>query len=111
MTKEDIELTVLTTMAEATVSTAERHQLITRVESARYNELMRFERKKQGLLRMILYVLLGILVVSSLQPLVPLLASLPSEHHVGSPPPSTDKQWWDNLLTKPAYKQSEKHSP
>lgn len=111
MNKEDIELTVLTTMAEATGTSAERHQLIPKVESARYNELMRFERKKQVLLCTILYVLVGILVATALRPLVPLLTSLPSEHHVSSTPPSTDKPWVNGLWANPVNKPIERRSP
>jgi hypothetical protein len=111
MTKEDTQLTVLTTMAETTASSAERHHLMTKVESARYDKLVRFECKKQVLLRMILYVLVGILVSTALQPLVPLLALPPSEHRVSSTPPSTDKPQWYDFWFKPVSKPTERHSP
>jgi hypothetical protein len=110
MTTEDIKLTVLATMAEATGSSEERRQLMMKVETVRYNELVRFERKKQVLLRMILYVLVGILVLTALQPLVPLLAQPQSKSPVTSTPHSADKPWWE-FLVPPAKTPVQKHFP
>jgi len=111
MTKEDIELTVLNIMDEVTPSSPERTHLMARVERARHNELIHFERRKQVLLRLMLYALVGILVLTAVQPLAARLASLPPKHHVSSTPPSAVKPRWNNPWANPVNKPIERYSP
>lgn len=101
MTIDDIKLTVLTTMADATSSSAEKHHLMQKVEILRLEERIRAKRRHQRLLLPILYLLVGILFWIVIQP----LASSPSPSQSKS---ELDTPWPLDLtpFTTPARRHS-----
>ena len=100
-----IKMEVLETMAEGAGSPAERYELRMRLETIHYEELRSSECKKQVLLGLILFVLIGIFLSLNLKPLAsPSLSERPSASHVA------DKFWWQWLWTKPVSTPAENHS-
>ncbi len=79
MNNEDIKLMVLTTMADASTTPAERHHLMQKVELLRYDRQARFKRTQQFLLALLTVCLAAAPMSGSFQPFVPLLASLRPE--------------------------------
>jgi len=104
MNHEDIKFTVLNTMAEAMPSTAERQFIQEKVDTLRFERAMRSRHQRQFLLRAILYVVIGILLSLTLQPLVPLLVS-----HLTERPPSFDRRSTADLT--PFVIPVRRHSP
>lgn len=104
MNQQDIKLTVLSTMAEATTSAPERELLLEKVQTLRFEQVMRSRHRRQFLLRAILYVVIGILLSLAFQPLVPFLAS-----HLTERPPIFDRQPTFDLT--PFDAPARRHSP
>lgn len=82
MRSDEVKLRVLTEMATSNSNLLDKGELRTKLEIARFEELMYWERKKRILLRMMLYVLIGILLALTLGPIVPYLASRLARNHV-----------------------------
>jgi hypothetical protein len=100
-----IKMEVLETMAEGASSPQERHELRMRLEVIHYEELRRSECKKQALLGIILFVLIGIFLSLNLKPLAsPALSERPSASHL------PDKSWWQWISDKPVSTPAENHS-
>ena len=100
-----IKMEVLETMAEGVSSPTERYELRMRLETIHCEELRSSERKKQALLGLILFVLIGIFVSLNLRPLASAsLSKHPSESHLA------DKLWWQWFWTKPVSTPAENHS-
>src|ERR1035441_314695 len=77
-----IKMEVLETMAEGAGSPAERYELRMRLETIHYEELRSSECKKQAILGLILFVLIGIFVSLNLKLLAsPSLSERPSASH------------------------------
>jgi hypothetical protein len=100
-----MKMEVLETMAEGAGSPAERHELRMRLEVIHYEELRRSECKKQALLGLILFVLIGIFLFLNLKPLASSsLSESPSASHLA------DKSWWEWISAKPVATPAENHS-
>ena len=89
MRNDEVKLNVLTEMASTTNDPTDRNELRAKLKTARFEEIMYWEKKKRFLLRTILYVLIGILLSLTLQPLAPLLVSRPVERRCS---PSFERQ-------------------
>ena len=89
MRNDEVKLNVLTEMASTTNDPTDRNEIRAKLETARFEEIMYWEKKKRFLLRTILYVLIGILLSLTLQPLAPLLVSRPVERRSS---PSFERQ-------------------
>ena len=81
MRNDEVKLRVLTEMASANSDPLDKYEIRAKLETARFEELMYVERKKRILLRMMLYVLIGILLALTLGPMVPYLASHLTRNH------------------------------
>jgi hypothetical protein len=75
MNHEDIKITVLTTLADATTSIPERQRLLDKIEDIRYGQVMRTRHRNIFLLKAILYVSIGIFLSFTVGALVPFLIS------------------------------------
>ena len=75
MRSDEVKLRVLTEMATANNDPLNKGDIRTKLEIAHFEEHMYVERKKRILLRMMLYVLIGILLALTLGPAVPYLVS------------------------------------
>jgi hypothetical protein len=73
MNREDIQLIVLTILAEIATTEPQRQLILQKMDNLRFAEAMRSRHRRHFLLRALLYVTLGILVLLALQPLAPLL--------------------------------------
>jgi hypothetical protein len=93
----EIKMEVLETMAEGAGSSTERYELRMRLETIHYEEIRRSECKKRALLRLILFVLIGLFLSLNLKSLASL--SLPAERSTGSH--LAEKTWWQWTGIKP----------
>jgi hypothetical protein len=89
MRNNEVKLNKLTEMASTTDDPTDMNEIRAKLETARFEEIMYWEKKKRFLLRLILYVLIGILLSLTLQPLAPLLVSRPVERRSS---PSFERQ-------------------
>lgn len=83
MRNDELKLRVLTEMSSANGDLLDKDEIRAKLETARFEELMYWEKKKRILLRMMLYVLVGILLALTLGPAVPYLASQLARTHTG----------------------------
>ena len=86
MRNDELKLHVLTEMSNANSNPLDKGEIRAKLETARFEELMYWEKKKRALIRMKLYVLIGILLALTLQPVLPYLARLAQSH------PSIERQ-------------------
>ena len=104
MRNDEVKLNVLTEMAATTDNPTDRNEIRAKLETARFEEVMYWEKKKRFLLRTILYVLIGILLSLTLQPLAPLLVSRLVERRL-----SVERQPTVDLI--PFDAPAQRHSP
>jgi hypothetical protein len=83
MRNDELKLRALTEMSAANANPLDKDEIRAKLETARFEEHMYWEGKKRSLLRMILYVLMGVLLALTLQPMMPFLASRLGENHRG----------------------------
>jgi hypothetical protein len=103
MNIDDIKLTVMTTMAEATTSSSERHHLMEKIEVLRFDVIMRAKYRRQFVTRLILFTAVCILLSFAVAQATSFLASRLFENQ-----PSSEKQSIIELLpyTGPSIKNS-----
>lgn len=102
MRHEELNVKVLTTMNEATHPT-DRSELRDKLETARFEEILYWEGRKQAHFRLIVFLLTLILVALTLQLFVPFLLA---DRPVGNQAAHHQISWLDDLFAKPATKET-----
>ena len=101
MRHEELNVKVLTTMNEATHPT-DRSELRDKLETARFEEILYWEGRKEAHLRLIVCLLILILVAVTLQLFMPFLLLNKPAHDSASHPSAP----WFDLFAKPSTKET-----